>query len=46
LSKSWKKTLLLVLLSVSSILFSGTILNPIAEVHAQAGFDYTLFNSV
>jgi len=46
LSKSWKKTLLIVLLSISSTLLSSIVLNPIAEVHAQAGFDYTLFNSV
>ncbi len=46
MSKSWKKTLLIVLLSISSTLLSSIVLNPIAEVHAQAGFDYTLFNSV
>ena len=45
LSKSWKKTLLLVLLAISSTLLSSTLLNPITQVHAQGGFDYTLFNT-
>jgi len=45
LSKSRKKTLLLVLLAISSTLLSSTLLNPITQVHAQGGFDYTLFNT-
>ncbi len=44
-SKSWDKTLLLILLSFSSGLFSSIIFGPVAEVHAQGGFDYTLSNS-
>src|SRR5712664_402558 len=44
-SKSWQKTLLVVLLAISSSVFSSAILNPVAIVHAQGGFEYTLSNS-
>jgi len=44
-SKSWQKTLLLVLLAISSSVLSSAVLNPVALVHAQGGFEYTLSNS-
>src|SRR5260370_8749080 len=43
-SKSWQKTLLLVLLAISSSVLSSAVLNPVALVHAQGGFEYTLSN--